>query len=228
MMPSKPLLKAVPISNEQPGHRQQLPPVSYILGGRSYHDLVPTEHQPSQLGLAIFHRPHYSRGSSGEITPGPPGFYGHSSHDQSFQTHYCNRSDLLPVSLFTHTPPPQEQAPRDSSVPSLLSTSDGSTSSGSDTFDQPRVPRVIREEELPGKGTHDIYDDGTYCPKAIDGESVNRQWGFTKAGRPRKRLAQACTTCREKKIRCDPGSGTSECSQCLKFSRKCRFEQQQT
>jgi hypothetical protein len=46
---------------------------------------------------------------------------------------------------------------------------------------------VVREEELPGLGQCYIYDDGSHCPKQIDGESVNPRWGLTKAGRPRKR-----------------------------------------
>jgi hypothetical protein len=46
---------------------------------------------------------------------------------------------------------------------------------------------VVREEELPGLGQCYIYDDGSHCPKQIDGEPVNPKWGLTKAGRPRKR-----------------------------------------
>src|ERR1700722_5906529 len=45
----------------------------------------------------------------------------------------------------------------------------------------------IREEKLPGLGQCYIYDDGSHCPKQIDGEPVNPKWGLTKAGRPRKR-----------------------------------------
>ncbi len=47
-----------------------------------------------------------------------------------------------------------------------------------------------------------MYDDGTFCQAVIAGEPVNPDFGVTKAGRPRKRLAKACTTCREKKIKC--------------------------
>src|SRR5277367_3274646 len=46
---------------------------------------------------------------------------------------------------------------------------------------------VVREEELPGLGQCYIYDDGSHCPKQINGEPVNPKWGLTKAGRPRKR-----------------------------------------
>ncbi|KAF3054090.1 hypothetical protein E8E11_011495 [Didymella keratinophila] len=54
----------------------------------------------------------------------------------------------------------------------------------------------------------------------IDGEPVNPSWGITKAGKPRKRLAQACLTCREKKIKCEPGY--PKCHQCAKSQRVCR------
>lgn len=121
--------------------------------------------------------------------------------------------------------------------PSLLSRFDRRVNSGLDTareqpgvprvFRVPRLARVLREEDIPGKGVCYVDDNDSYCPKAIDGDSKNPLWGVTKAGKPRKRLAQSCTTCREKKIRCDPGSGLSKCAQCFKFNRDCRFEQQQ-
>ncbi|KAI4157108.1 MAG: hypothetical protein L6R39_000771 [Caloplaca ligustica] len=83
------------------------------------------------------------------------------------------------------------------------------------------VPRVVGEQDIPGEGPCWVYEDGSICRKVIDGEAVNAQWGVTKAGKPRKRLAIACTTCREKKIKCDPGEG--KCQQCEKFGRECRF-----
>jgi hypothetical protein len=39
--------------------------------------------------------------------------------------------------------------------------------------------------------------------------------------RPRKRLAQACLDCREKKIKCEPGQSNT-CVQCEKAKRPCR------
>jgi Fungal Zn(2)-Cys(6) binuclear cluster domain len=67
-----------------------------------------------------------------------------------------------------------------------------------------------------------FYDDGTHCKTVIDGEIVNAHWGVTKAGKPRKRLAIACITCREKKIKCDPDY--PRCVQCEKFGRICKFK----
>lgn len=73
---------------------------------------------------------------------------------------------------------------------------------------------------MSGEGLCYIYEDGTYCRAIIDGEPVNPSWGITKAGKPRKRLAQACLTCREKKIKCEPGY--PKCHQCAKSQRVCR------
>jgi len=67
-----------------------------------------------------------------------------------------------------------------------------------------------------------FYDDGSHCKTVIDGEAVNAHWGVTKAGKPRKRLAIACVTCREKKIKCDPDY--PRCVQCEKFGRVCKFK----
>lgn len=68
-----------------------------------------------------------------------------------------------------------------------------------------------------GVGRLSMTREGTH---AGTGSSI---WGMTKAGKPRKRLSQACVTCREKKIKCDPGDGP-KCSQCLRFNRECRFD----
>ena len=81
---------------------------------------------------------------------------------------------------------------------------------------------VISETHIDGKGLCYVYDDGTMCQKVINGDMVNPKWGTTKAGKPRKRLGQACNTCREKKIRCDPLM--PKCAQCQKFGRECKFE----
>ncbi|KAJ3495849.1 hypothetical protein NLG97_g3093 [Lecanicillium saksenae] len=84
------------------------------------------------------------------------------------------------------------------------------------------LPRFLRAAEVPGEGMCYFYDDGTHCKTVIDGEAVNAHWGVTKAGKPRKRLAIACVTCREKKIKCDPDF--PRCVQCDKFGRVCKFK----
>lgn len=83
-----------------------------------------------------------------------------------------------------------------------------------------RQSRLVGQRDVPGEGLCYIYEDGTYCRAIIDGEPVNPSWGITKAGKPRKRLAQACLTCREKKIKCEPGF--PKCHQCAKSQRVCR------
>ncbi|RFU25833.1 hypothetical protein B7463_g10501, partial [Scytalidium lignicola] len=84
------------------------------------------------------------------------------------------------------------------------------------------LPRFVRQAEVPGEGLCYFYDDGSHCKTVIDGEVVNAHWGVTKAGKPRKRLAIACITCREKKIKCDPDF--PRCVQCEKFGRVCKFK----
>jgi hypothetical protein len=83
-----------------------------------------------------------------------------------------------------------------------------------------RSSRCVGQREIPGEGLCYVYEDGTFCRAIIDGEAVNPSWGITKAGKPRKRLAQACLTCREKKIKCEPGY--PKCHQCAKSQRVCR------
>jgi len=64
------------------------------------------------------------------------------------------------------------------------------------------IPRVyVYTKCLPGGDQIHVYDDGTECPAVSEGDVVNKYWGTTKAGKARKRKAQACLTCREKKIK---------------------------
>jgi hypothetical protein len=83
-------------------------------------------------------------------------------------------------------------------------------------------PAILREEVIPGRGPCYVYQDGSVLQKIINGDTVNPKWGTTKAGKPRKRRGQACNTCREKKIKCDPS--VPKCAQCQKFGRECRFD----
>lgn len=59
---------------------------------------------------------------------------------------------------------------------------------------------VVTESAVPGRGLCYVYNDGSMCQKTINGDAVNPKWGITKAGKPRKRLGQACNKCREKKV----------------------------
>ncbi|GAM84028.1 hypothetical protein ANO11243_020190 [Dothideomycetidae sp. 11243] len=54
------------------------------------------------------------------------------------------------------------------------------------------VTECIGQQHFPGRGLCYVYRDGATCPTVIDGEVVNPLWGTTKAGKARKRLAQAC------------------------------------
>jgi hypothetical protein len=95
-----------------------------------------------------------------------------------------------------------------------------SDESGGDASSDTTLPKFLCEEMVPGEGLFYFYDDGSRCPAVIEGERVNRRWGITKAGKPRRRLALACVTCRDKKIKCDPGE--PKCAQCDKCGRECR------
>lgn len=52
--------------------------------------------------------------------------------------------------------------------------------------------QIVGQRDIPGEGLCYVFKDGSTCPTVIDGEPVNPLWGTTKAGKARKRLAQAC------------------------------------
>lgn len=65
---------------------------------------------------------------------------------------------------------------------------------------------------------------GPVCLSPWHETATNPDWGTTKAGKPRKRLAQACLNCRYKKIRCHPNVNSMKCTQCERSDTDCRFE----
>ena len=105
------------------------------------------------------------------------------------------------------------------SYPESTNTPAPSDESVGDASSDTTLSRFVRQEVIPGEGLFFFYDDGSHCAAVIDGEPVNERWGVTKAGKPRRRLALACVTCRDKKIKCDPGD--PKCAQCDKFGREC-------
>jgi len=84
--------------------------------------------------------------------------------------------------------------------------------------------KYITTEDIPGQGKFHVYQDGIRIPAEVDGDPVNPAWGLTKANKPRKRMPKACLDCREKKVKCDPGTGDT-CVQCERAKRLCRKEQ---
>ncbi|KAJ5908534.1 hypothetical protein N7495_001216 [Penicillium taxi] len=135
----------------------------------------------------------------------------HSPGDMKHHT--PSRSD--PAVTFQHDRIPYHGAP-------FHEKALGEETSSPDTKGTSALPHVIDERFVEGEGVCYVYADGSHVPKSIDGVAVNANWGITKAGKPRKRLAQACLTCREKKIKCQPN--LPKCEQCQKSGRECRFE----
>lgn len=155
-------------------------------------------------------------------------------------TYHPSHSTRLPSLSQVGIEPPRSYSIMDQDSPTdryprEYTISPGGSSHGSPVMQQihatrlergapaPTLPtHVVEERYVPGKGVCYIYADQSHCPKSIDGEPVNPSWGLTKAGKARKRLAQACIPCREKKIKCHPNQ--PRCDQCQKSGRECRFE----
>lgn len=88
------------------------------------------------------------------------------------------------------------------------------------------ISTILRTIAGQSSESHDVGRDlqGPICANPWDDAGRHPDWGTTKAGKPRKRLAQACFNCRHKKIRCHPNSNSMKCAQCEKTHTDCRFE----
>lgn len=208
-----------PVPTSMPNRTAQVLPYSYHGGNEeaTFHQQRrdPNDSRPSSYYIPAHANQHqYSYSVSPNATSQHYVPYsGSNSHGSQPTVHRPIAPLISPTQTYR-----REIASRDSRSCSV-SGLDSSRRTGS-TMVKP-LPKVVGEQIIPGEGPCWVYKDGSTCKKVIDGETVNAQWGITKAGKPRKRLAIACTTCREKKIKCDPGD--PKCVQCEKFGRECRF-----
>jgi len=157
----------------------------------------------------------YSHHSKHEQANPPYSPYGQRSHSDPSPYHHAQLTQLTQInqSLPYRTSEQRQQS---------NASSNRSRNQQEGPSVTQHIPRAVREEIIPGEGPCYVYEDGSHCRKVIDGETVHANWGVTKAGKPRKRLAIACMTCREKKIKCDPN--WPKCLQCDKFGRECKFQ----
>jgi Fungal Zn(2)-Cys(6) binuclear cluster domain len=96
-------------------------------------------------------------------------------------------------------------------------------SPGSDYTSRSTNSRSIAGQNLDSNEMYGSSQESNYA-QAWHDAAEHPDWGTTKAGKPRKRLAQACTSCRHKKIRCYPNQNTLRCAQCERSQSDCRFE----
>ncbi|KAJ5108595.1 hypothetical protein N7456_005270 [Penicillium angulare] len=235
-----------PVSQTQPQRTEQLPSVRHLLtpvtgptSPPSYHQSFGTttpgtdhreytypfrQHDPTHVSpISPILSSDKTKGRS-ESFPQPqtgtlPPLSQVALHSPRDVKHAMTRSDPSSTS-FQHSQLPYHGVPYHEQPLSLDDLS--SPESAGRTKGQSVLPHVIDERYIEGEGICYVYANGAHVPKLIDGIPVNANWGVTKAGKPRKRLAQACLTCREKKIKCHPN--LPKCDQCQKSGRECRFE----
>ena len=81
-----------------------------------------------------------------------------------------------------------------------------------------------RDDKVHGKAPSTMHIKQSNRPKTATDIPSDSPWGFTKAGKARKRLEQACVSCRKKKTKCEPTSSSSKCSPCEKSGSECYFD----
>ncbi|KAE8355740.1 hypothetical protein BDV28DRAFT_23878 [Aspergillus coremiiformis] len=171
--------------------------------------------------------PKFHSDPSPQLQSGPLPRLAHISphglgHEPLFSSTSQGSPSIPPFAPPSYSPQGYRTHERDPADIAGSETSDSGSTSANKSQSSNVRPHVVDEKYIEGEGLCYIYADGSHCPKIIDGVPVNANWGITKAGKPRKRLAQACLTCREKKIKCQPN--LPKCDQCQKSGRECRFE----
>ena len=201
--------------------RERLPSLAYS-DGIATPPMAPPHRKLSYpipvLNTALPLRPtSYPYGDSGKHEPDDSAYSPYVQRSNSDPSPY---QQLLSAQASHYEQPLSYQMREPHQQSNIGSNRDSSQQEGSNVAQF--VPRAVREEVFPGEGLCYVYEDGSHCRKVIDGDAINVNWRLTKAGKPRKRLAVACLTCREKKIKCDPV--WPKCLQCDKFGRDCKFQ----
>jgi hypothetical protein len=80
------------------------------------------------------------------------------------------------------------------------------------------------DDKVQGKAPSTTPVEQSNRPNTATGVPSDSPWGLTKAGKARKRLEQACVSCRKKKTKCEPMSSGSKCLPCEKSGSECYFD----
>ena len=173
---------------------------------------IPSSDRPEPYNVA----PGGHRGYTSAYPPSTP-----TSHPLPQPPHQGSRYEQEPLSYHSGSAEPfPGRSPGDAVTNHSASSQEGSSSKAA-------PPAVVGVKNIPGEGECYILEDGSRMKTTIAGERVNPAWGITKAGKPRKRLAQACVTCREKKIKCEQGDPRDpKCGQCSRLNRVCKKPQE--
>lgn len=164
--------------------RPQLPNFDHFVRAIGHPDLA--YRGPSKLDTAFVSRP-FERSS----LPTPPSANGHRSSwlmgSINDEASYEQQSAILEDHEII-SPAPRRRAslvlPTELRPHPRLGRAYSSTNVNDACTDRVNWQRgrVIYEDNIPGKGLCYVYDDGTICPKEINGDAVNPEWGVTKAG----------------------------------------------
>ena len=216
-VPEQPSPRRGPISDHYVTTYSQPVRSGYPASSFNQHQYAPPSRDIMSIETCVsnVNSSHYPSVNQNRTEYNHPSYPPHSN--PSYQTYPSMQSSNLPSShtqRYQIPPNSHESGPSDTPLSSQVSHTSSTT--------KKEPVRVIGEEMIPGEGLCYIYSNGSHLRKTIDGEIVNAQWGVTKAGKARKRLAVACMTCREKKIKCEPGE--PKCVQCDKSGRECRFQ----
>lgn len=87
-----------------------------------------------------------------------------------------------------------------------------------------RQTHLPHNQKVPGGVSPITPVEQSALPMPVTGMTADSPWGLTKAGKARKRLEQACVSCRKKKTKCEPISSSSKCLPCEKNNSECHFD----
>jgi hypothetical protein len=145
------------------------------------------------------------------------------AHDRDRITHggVVDHRFTSPPHSYSHDPrKPQEVAPTHSPYPPF-GPGGGYAPSEHGRLQPTHSPH---DDKVHGKVPSTTPIKQSNRPKTATDIPSDSPWGFTKAGKARKRLEQACVSCRKKKTKCEPTSSSSKCSPCEKSGSECHFD----
>lgn len=155
-----------------------------------------------------------------------PGLAGHARHlsRRTSDTYLPNSSHS------DHHLQPQVSTPQPVDVLSRGSPSsagdrnDRSSRASSSTSGPPQDKSYFARSIYHGKPHEFVHNDATRAAFETNGTHIHSDMGVTKQNKPRKRQAQACKHCREKKVKCDFDPNRQQpCHACAKNGRTCEW-----
>lgn len=214
LAPTLPITRPRPVSPLLPPPNKAPRPSHYV-GTQSL-----TQYRSQSAGERVTHGQQQDVLYPRSIVESPLSCHVHDRGQSNFGTSLEHRISY-PLYSYSHSPTHrQESRPMHATYPPVAPVASFAINGETGL----RLTHSSHDQKVPGDVASSTPMEQLSPLKQATAISTDSPWGLTKAGKARKRLEQACVSCRKKKTKCEPVSSSSKCLPCEKNGIECHFD----